>query len=176
MESSPIGMSHPSRWLALLRIVIGLYFAKAIWTKMTVALFGGFLPVPAVQDRWLQVMPIIVAKQASGNPILFYKQFLEQTVIPNAPVFARLAAWGEVIVGIGLTLGLFTRVAALIGLWLALNYGLATQWQAPGQLGFHLVLGTSMIVFFLARAGREWGLDGWLAWRFPGAWYTKIFG
>ena len=95
MESSPIGMSHPSRWLALLRIVIGLYFAKAIWTKMTVMLVGGFLPVPAVQDRWLQVMPGIVAKQASGNPILFYKQFLEQTVIPNAPVFARLAAWGS---------------------------------------------------------------------------------
>jgi hypothetical protein len=50
---------------------------------------------------------------------------------------------------------------------------MATYWQSSNQQGFHLVLVSCMLVFILARAGRAWGLDGWLAWRFPGAWFTK---
>ncbi len=170
---SPIEMDHPSRWLALLRIVIGVYFGKAIWTKMTIAVAGGMVPYPAVQQRWIETMPKIVAKQASENPLLFYKSFLEQTVLTNAEAFAKLTAWGEVVVGVGLTLGLFTGVAALAGLWLSLNYGLATQWISTGHQGFHLLLVTSMLIFFLARAGRAWGLDGWLARRFGDRWFTR---
>ena len=46
---------------------------------------------------------------------------------------------------------------------LVVNYGLATQWMSPGQQGFHLLLASQMLVFFLARAGRRWGVDAWLA-------------
>jgi uncharacterized membrane protein YphA (DoxX/SURF4 family) len=176
METTPsarIDMSTPSRWLALLRVVVGLYFAKAIWKKMTIVLIAGFLPAPVVQDRWIESMPTIVEKQASDNPITFYKNFLDTTVLPNSAVFARLTAVGEVLTGVGLTLGLFCGGASLLGLFLVVNYGLATQWMAPGQFGFHLVLGTCMLVFFLARAGRAWGLDSWLAWRFPEAFFTR---
>lgn len=163
----PVSMAHPAQWLAVVRIVIGLYFAKAVMTKMTIVLVGGVLPVPAVQDRWMSVMPTIVAKQAAGNPVAFYKHFLEATVLTHGDVFAHLTAWGEVVTGIGLTLGLLTGVASLVGLLLVINYGLATQWMSPGQQGFHLVLVTLMIVFFFARAGRTWGLDAWLATNKP---------
>ena len=71
---------------------------------------------------------------------------------------------GETIAGIGLTLGLFTGVASLVGLILVVNYGLATQWMSPGQQGFHIVLLTLMIAFFFARAGRTWGLDALARW------------
>ena len=60
-------------------------------------------------------MPKIVTKQASENPIAFYKQFLEATVLPNSNLFAHLTAWGETVVGIGLTLGLLTGFASLVG-------------------------------------------------------------
>ena len=73
--------------------------------------------------------------------------------------FAHLTALGETITGIGLTLGLLTGVASLVGLVLVTNYGLATQWMSPGQQGFHIVLFALMIAFFVARAGRTWGLD-----------------
>ncbi len=62
--------------------------------------------------------------------------------------------------GLGLILGLLTGLTALVGLFLSLNYGLASQWMSFGQQGFHVMLVTSMIVFFFARAGRTWGLDG----------------
>ena len=103
-----VTMSHPAEWLALLRIVVGLYFVKSLVTKMTLVMLGGVLPVPVVSPRWLEVMPKIVAKQASENPIGFYKHFLETTVLPNSNLFAQLTAWGETVVGIGLTLGLLT--------------------------------------------------------------------
>jgi thiosulfate dehydrogenase (quinone) large subunit len=123
--------------------------------------------VPAVSERWLTVMPKIVSRQASENPVGFYKQFLEHTVLPNSNLFAQLTAWGETVVGLGLTLGLLTGLASLVGLFLVTNYGLATQWMSPGQQGFHLVLFFLMLAFFMARAGRSWGIDGWLARRKP---------
>jgi thiosulfate dehydrogenase (quinone) large subunit len=162
-----VTMNHPAEWLAVLRIVVGLYFVKSLVTKMSFVMLGGILPVPAVSERWLTVMPKIVAKQASENPLAFYKQFLEGTVLTHSNVFAQLTAWGETVTGIGLTLGLLTGLASLAGLILVINYGLATQWMSPGQQGFHLVLFFLMLAFFFARAGRMWGVDGWIARRRP---------
>jgi uncharacterized membrane protein YphA (DoxX/SURF4 family) len=161
--SSPVTMSNADRWIAFLRIVVGLYFVKSLVTKMSIVLLGGVVPVPAVSERWINVMPNIVAKQASQNPIAFYKHFLEGTVLTHAELFATLTAWGESAVGLGLTLGLLTGVSSLIGLVLVTNYGLATQWMSPGQQGFHIVLFALMIAFFAARAGRTWGLDARIA-------------
>jgi uncharacterized membrane protein YphA (DoxX/SURF4 family) len=166
-------MSHPAEWLAVLRIVVGLYFVKSLVTKMSFVMVGGILPLPAVSERWLTVMPKIVAKQASENPLAFYKQFLEGTVLPHSSLFAQLTAWGETVTGLGLTLGLLTGLASLVGLVLVINYGLATQWMSPGQQGFHLVLFFLMLAFFFARAGRTWGLDSWLARRRPGSLLTR---
>lgn len=160
---SPVGMEHPAEWLAVLRIAVGLYFVKSLVTKMTIVLVGGFLPVPAVSERWMTVMPNIVTRQASENPLTFYKHFLEGTVLTHPGLFAQLTAWGETAVGIGLTLGLMTGLASLVGLFLVTNYGLATQWMSPGQQGFHLVLFVLMVAFFFSRAGRRWGLDARLA-------------
>lgn len=166
-EVSYVTMSHPAEWLAVLRIVVGLYFVKSLITKMSFVMLGGVLPIPVVSERWLTVMPKIVTKQASENPLLFYKQFLEGTVLPHSNIFAQLTAWGETVAGIGLTLGLLTGLASLVGLVLVINYGLATQWMSPGQQGFHLVLFFLMVAFFMARAGRALGLDRWIARRRP---------
>ena len=152
-----VSMSNPDRWLAFARIVVGLYFAKAVYTKLGLVLVGGVLPLPGASARWISTMPTIVTKQASENPILFYKHFLENTVLTHPELFANLTAIGETITGIGLTLGLFTGIASLVGLVLVVNYGLATQWMSPGQQGFHIVLVTLMIAFYFARAGRTLG-------------------
>ena len=166
-QPATVTMHHAAEWLATLRIVLGLYFVKSLVTKMSVVMIGGVLPLPVVSQRWLDVMPKIVTKQASENPIAFYKHFLEATVLPNSSMFAQLTAWGETVVGIGLTLGLLTGLASIVGLMLVINYGLATQWMSPGQQGFHLVLLFLMLTFFFARAGRTWGIDGWLGRRRP---------
>ena len=155
-------MLAPEGWLALLRVVVGVWFVKAVWTKLTVAFAWGVLPYLTVSPRFVGFHPKRVAEFAAGNPIGWYKEFLEQTVLPNAALFATLQVWGEVAVGIGLVLGLATRLTALVGLYLAVTFGLASQWMSFGQQGFHLLLGTSMVIFLGAGAGRAWGLDALL--------------
>lgn len=153
---------HPDRWLAVLRIGVGFWFLKSLWSKLEVTSVAGFLPVPVASERWVGFMPEQVAEYAAGNPLLFYRDFLQEVVVPNGAVFANLTAFGEVAIGIGLVLGLLTRWTAAVGLFVAANYLLATFWMSPGQMGFHLLLVLCMIAFGAAAAGRRWGLDGWL--------------
>ena len=153
-------MVHADRWVVLLRIVVGVWFVKAVWTKFTLAFLWDLIPYPAVSPRFVAFHPKRIAEFAAGNPVEWYKNFLEGTVLPNSKVFATLQTFGEAAVGLGLILGLVTGLTALVGLFLCLNYGLASQWMSFGQQGFHVLLVTSMIIFLCARAGRTWGLDG----------------
>ena len=167
-------MRSPDRWLAGLRIAVGLWFAKSIFTKLSVALAWGFLPVPTASDRWLHVMPILVTKYAEGNPIGFFKEFLLNHVVPNSSTYAQLTAFGEVAVGLGLVFGCLTSLAAAIGLVLVVNYGLAVQWQGSAQQGFHYMLIITLVVLLGARAGRMWGVDGWVRAQRPGWWLARV--
>lgn len=161
IERAP-DMIAPRAWIVLLRVVVGFWFLKAVWTKLTVAWLFGMIPYPAVSPRFIGFHPKRVAEFAAGNPVEWYKNFLETTVLPHAAAFATLQAYGEVVVGLGLLLGALTGLSALIGLFLAINFGLATQWMSFGQQGFHVLLVTSMVIFLCSRAGRVWGLDRWL--------------
>ena len=167
-------MNHPDRAMAVLRIVVGAWFIKAVWTKITLSYLGGVVPYPTVSPRFVGFQPKRVAEFAAGNPVEWYKSFLESTVLPHSALFATLQAYGEVAVGIGLILGLFTGLSAIVGLFLALNYGLATQWMSFGQQGFHVLLITSMILFLVTRAGRVWGIDRWLLARAGSARWLRL--
>ena len=164
---------HAAECLAVLRIVVGLYFLKALWTKFDLVLLGGVLPFIQVEQRWLEVMPKIVARQAAENPFPWYKAFLEQTVLTHAPLFGQLTAWGEALVGISLVLGLLAGFGALGGLLLSLVYGFAAQHQSSASFGLHYLLVSSMVLFFIARSGRAIGLDAWIARRWPRRWPTR---
>ena len=38
-----VSMSHPDRWLAFVRIIVGLYFAKAVYTKIGLVMLGSLI-------------------------------------------------------------------------------------------------------------------------------------
>src|SRR5258705_8041475 len=154
-----VGMRYPERWLAILRITVGLWFLKSIFTKVTIAVIAGLIPIPAASARWIETMPKLIAKYAADNPIPGYKAFLLGTVVPEQ-AYAHLTALGEVAIGLSLTLGLLTRVGAGFGALQVLMYGLVVQHMSPGQQGFHVMLFTMMVAFFFARAGLTWGVDG----------------
>ncbi len=152
-------MIYADHWIVLLRVVVGAWFVKAVWTKFTLAFLWDVIPYPAVSPRFVGFHPKRIAEFAAGNPVGWYKDFLEGTVLPHSQLFATLQTFGEAAVGLGLILGLLTGLTAFVGLFLSLNYGLASQWMSFGQQGFHVLLVTSMIIFLFARAGRTWGLD-----------------
>lgn len=158
---------HPGRWLAFLRIVVGLWFLKSLVTKLEVVLVAGVVPVPAATERWVGFVPVRVGEWAEVNPVGWYREFLVEAVLPNPVLYGNLTALGESIVGLGLTLGFLTGYASLLGFILMANYLLASIGVPFTQQGFHILLIASMVAFGGARAGRTWGLDGWLARRFP---------
>src|ERR1043166_2045016 len=181
-SAPPVPMRSPERWLAFLRLAVGIWFAKAIFTKLSITLAWGFLPLPTASDRWIHVMPLLVTKYADGNPVGFFREFLQVTVVSHGTLFAQLTAFGETAVGLGLLFGCLTALASGIGMFLVLNYGLAVQWQGAGaagvgmfwgvnyglavewqgsaQQGFHYALLVSLVAIMASRAGRHWGVDG----------------
>jgi uncharacterized membrane protein YphA (DoxX/SURF4 family) len=109
-------------WLALIRIVAGLFWFTHGLAKVS---------TPAFVNRQ---MPQNVGRGA-GAIGGFYHQFLVGTVLPHAHVFAYLAEWGELLVGVSLLLGLLTPLGAAVGMWLTLNYWmLAGGWRMPEGL------------------------------------------
>jgi thiosulfate dehydrogenase [quinone] large subunit len=101
------------------------------------------------------------AKVAAGNwenAFAFYWPFLESVVLPNAGKFAVLLAWGELLVGFSIFLGLFTRFGASVGIFIILNYlfttGIST-WLPSIEV---MYLG-AMVTLLICSAGRAIGAD-----------------
>jgi uncharacterized membrane protein YphA (DoxX/SURF4 family) len=160
--------------LAIIRAVVGGWFLKAAVFKLTLE-YLWWLPYPTVTQRFINFLPKRLAEFASENPILWYRQFLTEIAIPNSPLFAFLEAFGEVGVGIGLTLGVLTSFSALVGLLMSINFFLATQWMSFSQQGFHIVLAACMLGFIIGRAGRAWGLDALILKRWNNPWLRRLW-
>ena len=56
---------------------------------------------------------------------MWYASFLKSMVLPHLVTWSNLVTVGEVLVGVGLIIGLFTGVAAFFGFFMNLNFMLA---------------------------------------------------
>lgn len=102
-------------------------------------------------------------RMASGP----YKHFLDQIVIPHATLFSYLVMAGELIAGLSLLLGLGTRLGAAIAMFLFLNYMFSKGrlfWSPDSE---DAAVFFSALVCLLGAAGRVWGVDAYLARRWP---------
>jgi thiosulfate dehydrogenase (quinone) large subunit len=85
-------------------------------------------------------------------------------VADHSFAFGLLMAAAEIAVGLGLLLGLFTRVAAAGGMVLALSLWLTVSWQAePWFTSADIVYVMALSPFLLAGGAPTISLDGWLA-------------
>jgi thiosulfate dehydrogenase [quinone] large subunit len=100
------------------------------------------------------------------NAFGFFRPFLESVVLPNKGLFAIFVAWGELLIGLALILGLATRYAASAGAVMV-----ACFWFAKGQ-GFLAAQNHDAIWFMIfivlagLHAGRVMSLDQKLVDRF----------
>jgi uncharacterized membrane protein YphA (DoxX/SURF4 family) len=93
----------------------------------------------------------------------WYKTFLQYYVVPHSELFGYLIMFGEIAVGACLLLGLFTRLTALVGLFMLVNYYLGPGTARGGSLlaQQHIFI-IALVIFVLANPGRTLGLDGLL--------------
>jgi thiosulfate dehydrogenase (quinone) large subunit len=95
----------------------------------------------------------------------WYGGFLSHIVLPNAAFFSVLVSYGELFVGLGLVLGMFTGIAAFFGTTLNASYLLGGSVSVNPIL---FALG-SLIVLAWKTAG-WWGVDRWLLKRLGTPW------
>ncbi len=135
-------------YLLPLRLAMGLSFLIGGQAKVASGNWGaGF--EPALQN---------FVSSNLDNAYAFYRPFLESFVIPNAGKFAVFVAWGELLVGFSLFLGLFTRFGAAIGIFMVLNYTFAMGvgvWVPNLETMYIWVMFTLLI----CSAGRAMGVD-----------------
>jgi len=104
----------------------------------------------------------------ANGAVGFYRPVLSGLVLPHAVGFGYLVGAVESFIGICLLLGLWVRLASVLGALYMLNLILATWW-GPGHgvpvwryFGAeldHFPLLLLFIIFYAADAGKVWGLD-----------------
>lgn len=85
---------------------------------------------------------------------MWYAAFLKGAVLPYLVTWSNLVAIGEVLVGVGLIIGLFTSVSAFFGFFMNMNFMLAGTVSINPTL---LVLALALIL--ARRVAGYWGLD-----------------
>jgi uncharacterized membrane protein YphA (DoxX/SURF4 family) len=133
--------------LALVRIGLGLSFLMSAFTKTMGGWFAGNT----------EMLTGFINKnlEAAFPP---YATFLEETVLPNAGLFAQLVVLGEWVAGISLTFGLLTRLGAIMCVWLAGNYLLAKGLMTPEATDDRIFVLAGGVIGLLA-AQVAWSMD-----------------
>lgn len=97
----------------------------------------------------------------------FYQAFIQQIVLPHAQLFSYLVMTGEVVAGLSVLLGVGTRVGAVVAMFLFVNYMFskgAYFWSPNSE---DAAVFFSALVCCLGAAGRVFGIDAYLARRWP---------
>lgn len=100
-----------------------------------------------------------IAQATGAHPAVqgWYSWFLQNVVIPGSGFFSYVVTFGEVLVGLGLILGVLTGIAAFFGVFMNTNFLLA------GAVSINPIIGGLAIFLVLAwRVAGYWGVDRWL--------------
>lgn len=136
-------------YIALLRIYIGYYFLQQGIRK-----FQRDFP----HGDWIARQ---IGDLATLDLYPWYKNFLMNYVVPHHELFGYLVMAGEILVGACLLLGLLTRFAAVVGLFMMINYYLGPGMaQGGAAMAQQKTFSVCLIVFLLSNPGRALGLDG----------------
>ncbi len=145
------------RWIFLLpRFYLGVIFLISAYGKLTA-------PVPFSKI----LVGVLTRSPLAAGAFPWYQSFLHGVVIPNAGLFGNLVVWGELYVGLAMLLGITTRLAAVVAVFLLANYMSmkgTMPWSPVSNDAADIVLA---IVVFVTAAGRTFGLDRALHERFP---------
>ena len=140
--------------LALIRIGLGIYFFTQVWVK-------------TVTEGWLRDGGAMAQSIREDLPssVSVYRLFLEEVVLNNASLFASLVVLGEWAVTLSLLFGVLSRLGALIGLSLMINFMLM-QGLLNAISSSNLPIFAIFLAFALTGASAAWSLDKWLVRKF----------
>ena len=143
--------------LAVVRVTIGAMFVWVFFENL-----GKGLYTPA---GYAGLITHYI--QASHSPAAW--KAVMGLMASHAAVAAPIQGLTEISLGVLLLIGLLTRPAALVAflflgsLWIS-EWGTSWIWEL-------LVSVLAALGLAVGRAGRRWGVDAWLAQRWPASWW-----
>jgi uncharacterized membrane protein YphA (DoxX/SURF4 family) len=151
--------------MTIIRVGFGLVFLTNGFAKLgsqenTIPPFKGFL---ITRDGARSIL----GSDTGGHPVGFYKDFVDNVVLDNWGFWGPLLTASELFMGICLILGVITPIAALMAAGFALHLNFANIHRGDKWLWEYAIEWIPLLGLALMRAGRYWGLDVWLARRFP---------
>jgi thiosulfate dehydrogenase (quinone) large subunit len=166
-DPAPGQIDDPAGW----RLLMGNIFFALVWLPMRFFLGRDWLSHGAekvVDPAWMNggealrgfwEQAIVVPEQ--GRPPIAYPWFRDflQYMLDNGwySWFAKVVAWGEVVVGLALLVGALVGISAFLGTFMNFNYMLA------GSASTNPVLfGLAVFLVLAWKVAGHWGLDRWL--------------
>lgn len=151
-------------WLVI-RLYVGFAWLKAGWGKVRSDAWTGENAGAAIQGF---VNGALAKSQEGGDVTGWYASFMESTVLPNAKVFGFLVAYGELLVGLGLIVGLLTGIAAFFGAFMNVSFLFAGTLSTNPLL---FILGTWLVLAW--KVAGWYGLDRWMLPKLGTPWNKK---
>lgn len=137
------------KWLAILRIGVGLWWLESVRHKnLSDFLRGGAM-------NWVESLTI-------DHPIRPFAAAIQRLCLHSQRrriVTSWLVVLGEFCVGVSLTAGFLTMAGLVVALFLNVNYLLLAGLKDQGEQGQNLMMILSESVLFATNAGRTWALD-----------------
>lgn len=137
------------KWIAFLRIAIGVFFLAQGLNKLEWYTSSEFLRTNL--DRYSQ----------SPSPAAAWYQ--KHVAYPGIEAWSRMIPTGEMLIGIALVLGLLTRAALISALALVINYHITTGTLFISAFFFNpfaLVILSCLLFLLMSKAGSVFAVDG----------------
>ena len=100
------------------------------------------------------------------NPVPGMSWLLENVMAPNAGAVMTTMATFELLIGISILTGAFTKISLIGAPLMNLGILLAAGQTNPGILRVNLLMLASALALLMYRRQNAWGLDPWLAEKF----------
>ncbi len=147
--------THPGKFVGILlnllfRFLFGLFFLLAGVNK----LLKGWLNSDLLEKIFLQRLTEL-------NPSSFAHLYLTDFALPLYPLIAWIVTVGEIAVGLGLILGIATRLSSFGGFFILFNLAIGGYYDAS-LLPFFIL----NIIFIVYPSGHWLGFDGPLRKKF----------
>jgi thiosulfate dehydrogenase [quinone] large subunit len=139
---------YVSLLLPVVRIYLGWQWLNAGWGKISSGKFNA-------SDFLCGAVKNMSGEHPSVQP--WWGKFLKGVAIPYLDLFNVMVPWGELLVGLGLILGIFTSFSILMGLTMNFAYLLSGTTSTNPQM---ILLGMFILVAGI-NAGKI-GLDRWI--------------
>ncbi len=105
--------------------------------------------------------PGLIAYAASAAPSPWIQGFMT-ALLPNYALFLALIALGELLIGLSMLLGGFTRLGALGGILIQWTFLFLLGWLSVSTFGVNFLGAFAFLAIGIYRAGRYLGIDRYL--------------